>query len=319
MERSIIPGVYPVMPTPLKVDETLNFEAVSECIAYYESAQVEGITVLGSGGELPYLTDDEQYQIVACAKKCTSSARLLVGVNAFGADHALQKIKRYTGLADAVMLLLDSYYDLDFEDYFNAVKQVADQSTLPILFYYFPQVTSTVFSTAQLLRLLALDNIIGIKDSSLHLPTAKTILDQSPESLYFTGLSLLLKPLRGKGAAGAICPIAALAPQLVRQYQQQLLFQTSSKLAGLYHQVKQLLPIINSLSVDASKQERILSVVCRSPMPLLKTASSPHANSKEALRLLGLNWGNTVRSPLPSLRVGDSEKIQNCLESASLL
>ncbi len=311
---------YPVMPTPLLEDQRIDFTGLDACVNYYLNAGMPGLTVLGSGGELPYFSDEEQVRIVAHVRHTAGSEMLLIaGVNAYSTSQAVSKIDTLKDHADVILLLLSDYYGAHFSDYKQAFTDIAAQSALPLLLYYFPQVTGQFFNSEQLTDLLGIPNVVGIKDSSMHLPTAISILKKSPSALYFSGLSLLLEKLYPVSHCGAICPISAILPQQALAYQQALAKGNLHEAKTLRIALKMVFPIINKPKMSATTQYAALNTLIRSPIPLLRKVSSPHANSKEALRLLGVPIGPTVRSPLPALRASDVRHIDANLRTAGAL
>jgi dihydrodipicolinate synthase/N-acetylneuraminate lyase len=313
-------GIYPVIHTPLLDDESIDFDGLNTCIEHYLETQIAGLTILGSGGELPYFSDNEQYLMVRMvSEKLQNKKTLIAGINAYSSHHALQKIKAYTPYIDSVLLLLNEYYQSTFEDYYHAISTIAHSASVPILLYYFPQVTGRYFSSDQLIKLLSINNIIGIKDSSMHLPTAKKILKNMPQTLYFSGLSLLLEKLVNKGAAGAICPIASILPAQVNAYFNAVSSADTYNIEQYSQSLKSILPIVNTLHIPATIQILALNLLSNSPIPLLKNVASSHANTKEALQILGLPIKSTVRKPLPGLANGASEKIARILKQLTYL
>lgn len=211
------------------------------------------------------------------------------------------------------MLLLSDYYQVEFSDYFNALKNIAEHSDKPILFYYFPQITGRFFSAEQLLKIVSINNIIGIKDSSLHPPTAKKILVNAPEIQYFSGLSLTLDSLVKHGAAGAICPLATILPQHAHNYLNAIK-QKHNDIEELRSELITVLPIVNSLKLPANLQYRALKVLSACPVPLIKSVTSSHAKIKYALQVLGIEISHQPRSLLPDLNINDKVKIKKILQ-----
>jgi dihydrodipicolinate synthase/N-acetylneuraminate lyase len=312
-------GVFPVVPTPLNEQQQADLIGLELCIDYYLEADISGLTILGSGGELPYLSDDEQLKVLQCAsKKVAKGKPIIVGVNTFSAKHAIDKIETYQEHADAVLLLFSDYYKGDFTNLKQAVADVASASSLPILYYHFPQVSGLFLTPQQIVAILELDNVIGIKDSALNHYAAKKVLNSIQGTHYFTGLSLLQPALVDAGCVGSICPLAAISPVLANELYKLSLEKDSAELKVKQKQLSQLLPIISNTSAPAGLQFLMLSIFGKLPVQILKTASSPHAASKEALRHIGLSISNVVRTPLQPLREGDSENILACLKRADI-
>ena len=324
-QNNLPKGVYPVVPTPLLRNETLDLNGLRRCLDFYLSSSISGITVLGSGGELPYLTDSEQLAVVkhthdVVVETGNSKIPVIVGVNAFGVKQAINKIEQYQGMADAIMLLFNGYYQQSFSELKQAVKAVVERSPMPVLYYHFPQVSGHFLSAKQIIEILNETGVVGIKDSALHLRSAKTVLKHCPQTAYFSGLSLLLPDLIGLGVSGAICPIGAIAPVLTAKLcKAYLIKEEQHLLAALREQLIRLLPIVSDPKNTSVKQYTLLRLAVGLPFTILKQATSPQAHTKEALRLLGIDIEPTVRQPLPSLSNSASKAIASHLRAAQLL
>ena len=321
MNNQQLKGIFPVMPTPLLENQKVDFDALPACIDYYlrEHNQIQGLTIMGSGGELPYFTDEEQDAIAITTSRIVANRlALIMGVNAYGEHQAIVRCKKIGEHADYVMLLLTGYYQQPFELILASLRNIADASPVPVIYYHFPQVSGQFFSAEQLSAILKLENIVGIKDSALHRKTAHKVLQQVPETAYFSGLSLSLPDLLQHGGSGAICPISAIAPQIAGAFYQSLNNQNLQQADKSLRTLKALLPIANNLNMSVKLQNIALNLLSKAPKPLLKKASSPHAVSKEALRLLGMPIRSTVRAPLRPLAQGDTDKISSVLEESGI-
>jgi dihydrodipicolinate synthase/N-acetylneuraminate lyase len=180
-------------------------------------------------------------------------------------------------------------------------------------------VSGLFLSPQQLVELLNDTGVVGMKDSALHLKSARVILEKCSHSAYFSGLSLLLPDLMNLGAAGAICPIGAIAPVLSTKLYKSCTTSDEKGTRITQSRLINLLPIVNMLSMPPTRQFKLLRFVTAFPVNLLKKASSPQAASKEALRLLGLDIKATVRRPLPALEGESSDLILECLKKARLM
>lgn len=312
-------GVFPVVPTPLSLEEDIDYGAFSSCLNHYLGSEVKGLTLLGSGGELPYFSDAEQLAIAQHAHRQVAGQKtLLTGVNVYGEYQAKDKIKQLSPFTDAVMLLLCDYYRCSFAAVKATVKAIAASADVPVFYYHYPQVSGLWFSAAELSELLALDNVVGIKDSALQLKNSRFLLKHNPDKAYFTGMSLLLPDLIPLGASGAICPLAAIAPQLAAKHYQALKQQDLKQSAPLHKQLQHLLPVLTNPQSSGLLQFRLLQLVSRSAIPLLKSATSLHANTKAALALQGVAITPIVRAPLPAYQPHCEADIERCLQLANI-
>jgi len=307
-------GIYPVVHTPLNENESIDFNGLEASLAYYNHTNIPGITLLGSGGELPYFSDNEQLKLVASASKYLDADKAIIsGVFAHSFSQAIEKIDSYTPYVDYVLLLLTDYYRIEFSDHLNALKSIAEQAKKSIIYYYFPQMTGRYYRPEQLVEILKIDNIIGIKDSSVHLPTAKEILAKSPETMYFSGLCLTLESTLNEGAAGAICPVAAVLPQRCQDFFDAITGR-HVELKSIRAELIDILPIVNTLKLSANIQYRALKILSAFPFPLIRNVASSHAKVKYALQVLGVATSYQSRSPLPMLSEHEQKKIKVILQ-----
>ncbi len=77
-------GVYPVVPTPLKEDESLDLAGLEHLVEYYIIEGCHGLLILGSGGESPYFSLDEKCSVVqTVAQKVKNRIPVIVGCTFF--------------------------------------------------------------------------------------------------------------------------------------------------------------------------------------------------------------------------------------------
>lgn len=312
-------GLYPVVPTPMLDNDAIDVEGFKACVDFYLETDVSGVTILGSGGELPYFSDEEQYELINEASLHIQGKKpIIAGVNAFSSHQALQKINHYRNHAQVVMLLMQRYYDWSFTDFRKVISDIASKSPLPVIYYHFPQVSGYWLSPGQIVSLMEIDNIVGIKDSSLNNYAAKKILMSGACENYFTALSLFLPRLYPLGGRKAICPIAAIHPKTAQKVYEACVAGSELESNGEFRSLMALLPIASNPEQSADKLWRLLKLVSSAPFPVLKTAGSPHSSSKEALRLQGIPIQNRVRSPLPTITGKASSSIKQALQRAGI-
>jgi 4-hydroxy-tetrahydrodipicolinate synthase len=303
-------GVFPVVPTPLHDDESVDAAGLAHLIDYYLAAECDGLVVLGSGGEYPYFTLDERLAIVATAVEAAKGrAPVIVGMGFCGLGEARLFLERALAFgADAFMVALPTYYKIAFSDalvYYRELGRIAGRR---IIYYHFPQVTHLRFPPRQIGAILALESVVGIKESSLNLAAMRAHLRAAakPDFALLTGTSYLLRETLALGGAGTICTIPSVAPRLVVECYRALRAGDATRGAKLQRKILDLLPLMNSFSLPVAAQRLGLASLSRLPVQVPSGSAPRHAVIKETLRQLGHPITARVRSPLP--QITDTER-----------
>jgi len=133
-------GIFVVMLSPFKnglVDE----DAVRHMVDHFIDQGAHGLVVLGSNGEFPLLSDEEKHKLIdITVGQANGRVPVIAGTGYMGTDQtvAMTKYARDAG-ADAAMIALPIYYQLDFENVKRHYQRVADEAGLPIVYYNIPE------------------------------------------------------------------------------------------------------------------------------------------------------------------------------------
>jgi dihydrodipicolinate synthase/N-acetylneuraminate lyase len=105
-------GAFPVLPTPLTARGELDLASLKSLVQLLRGHELAGLTVLGSGGELPYLTLSEREDVVRAVRAAApDSFRVIVGMACFGVVQAVDEARRVAAAgADALLVALPQYY-----------------------------------------------------------------------------------------------------------------------------------------------------------------------------------------------------------------
>jgi dihydrodipicolinate synthase/N-acetylneuraminate lyase len=311
-------GVFPVVPTPLRDDESVDEAGLAGLVDYYLESGCHGAVVLGSGGEHPYFTLEERLAIVRAAVGAAKArAPVIVGMGFCGFVEARQFVERALALgADAFLAALPTYYPVAFADALAFYRALGQAAGPRIFYYHFPQVTRLRFSAAEVGAILALDSVIGIKESSLNLAEMRAHLSHAgrPGLALLTGTSYLLRETLALGGAGTICPIPSVAPKLVVECYRALKAGEAERGARLQRKILDLLPLMNSLTMPLAAQQWGLLAASRLPFSLPAGSAPRHAVIKETLRQLGHPITARVRRPLPQITDAESRAITALIE-----
>jgi 4-hydroxy-2-oxoglutarate aldolase len=211
--------VFPPITTPFNADGELLPDRFVENVERWGGFGLAGLTVLGSNGESPYLSDDEKFRLVKETRSRVSESKtLIVGAGRESTRLCIQFIKRVAELgADYALVGTPCYFKARMTDdaLFAHFWSVADESPVPVLIYNVPQFTGVSTSALLIERLSAHENIAGIKESSANLALQGEIRRRTSVGFsILVGSAPTLLPSLVMGACGGIVAIACALPGL---------------------------------------------------------------------------------------------------------
>lgn len=182
--------IWSALLTPMKSDESVNYDALEKIIELQIKDGVEGFYVCGSSGEALLLSLEERKQILDHTIKAVAGrVPVIAHVGTVRtkdvielADHAMN-----TG-ALAVSMIPPYYYKFSMDEilsyYEDVIQAVPD---LPVIIYNIPQFTGVEFNKYNAGRLLANDNIVGIKHTSTNLYSLERMGNAFPDKALING------------------------------------------------------------------------------------------------------------------------------------
>ena len=160
-------GIYPVVPTPFKKDETLDLEAIRVLIRYYVDAGVHGVFINGSVGEHPMLSDDEAREVIdTVVDEVRGKTRVISGTGGPSTKRTidLTKYAKNAGV-DGVVVVTPYFYhptDLGLKEHFI---KVARSTEIPMVVYNVPFLSGNKITPDMMYRFAEEDYIVGIKET----------------------------------------------------------------------------------------------------------------------------------------------------------
>jgi len=316
-------GVYPVVPTPLKPDESLDRDGLRHLVDYYVTEGCHGLLVLGSGGESPYFSIDEKFSIVkTVAQKVKKRIPVVVGCAFFSLADILAFIKRVDAIPfDAYLVALPAYYPLRYDDVYAFYSRVTGATGKHVMYYHFPQITGLFFRADELQKLYHIDGIVGAKESSLCVAEMKRDIQNTSDREFslFSGTSQLLLSNLQAGGSGVMCSIPSVAPRAVVECYASWTSGDHGKARRVEDDIYRHIGLMNNFNIPAEIQKYGFKVISRLPFPVMIGRNSRQAVFKETLRQLGHPITPVVRSPLPQITDADRKHIAALIERSDLL
>lgn len=291
-------GVIPAIPTPFSPDgQKVEEDALRRVVAHVVEGGVHGIMTTGGTGEFPHLSREERRLVnQVTVEAAAGAAPVYAGTAACSTIEALQLAHDAESVgADAVILTPPFYFGIPEEALFEHFVDVARDSGLPVVVYNNPLYTGNDLSPALIAELMAVDGVIGLKQSNDdlgQLVEALRLAEDTGRSLC-TGIDSQFYAAMCVGSPGIFSTAAAIVPaEIVRLFE---LAQAGDHPGALaQHQLLQ--PLNRFLEYDPGYV-------------------SP---AKEALSMLGIECG-PVRKPLPDFPAEERPALQEALAGLGVL
>lgn len=212
-------GSMVALVTPFKsgrVDET----ALQKLADWQIENGTAVLVPCGTTGESATLSHEEHEQVIRLVVEVAKGrAKVLAGAGSNSTAEALRLHKYCEKMgADGALHITPYYNKPTQEGLYQHFKALADSSPLPIVLYNVPSRTGVNMSTATVVRLAQLKNVVGIKDATGNVLTATEIISQTPADFgLYSGEDGLNYPLYAIGAQGAISVTCNVLPQLCSQ------------------------------------------------------------------------------------------------------
>jgi 4-hydroxy-tetrahydrodipicolinate synthase len=160
-------GIYTALVTPFK-NHIVDFESFEKLLNIQIQANVDGIVVAGSTGEIHSLTQEEYQEFLDVAIN-TAKGRIKVvagvGYNTTDKTIAFAQIAEKRKV-DGILAVTPYYNKPTQEGLYRHYRELHNNCNLPIIVYSVPGRTGVDISDDLLCRLTEFDRIVAFKDAS---------------------------------------------------------------------------------------------------------------------------------------------------------
>ena len=208
-------GIIPPLVTPFDDKEELNEEILRREVRFVLSAGVHGISLGGSTGEGPLLSDKELARgIQIVQEENNERVPVLCGVIRNSTRQAVSAgLAAKASGADALMVTPTYYFGASTEGNYEYFQTIAEKVGLPIIIYNV--ISTNPITPSAMARITEIELVIGIKQSvgGIHGLT-DMIAECGSKTLVFGAQDDLLYISYLLGAVGSISAILTLFPRL---------------------------------------------------------------------------------------------------------
>jgi len=292
-----IKGVIPPIITPVDKNENIDEKGLKKVIDHVLDGGVHGIFVMGSNGEFYAFDFENQKRAVEITvEHVNGKVPVYAGASAITTKECIKLAKMAEDIgADALTVLTPMFIKPNEKEMYNHFKAIAESTKLPILLYNNPGKTTNNISVSLLEKLSQIDNIVGIKNTSLDF--AQTIeyirvTKDNPKFKVLCGIDYYIYATLAYGGAGCVAGTANVAPRLVVDIYEKFM---AGDYAGAVDAQYKLIPLRNAYNYGS--------------FPVVM---------KECLNLMGIEVGSPVR-PIEHCTEEKQEMIKDVLKSLDLI
>jgi len=209
-------GVVPAMVTPFDRDQHLDEGRVRSLVDGYVAAGVHGISIAGSQGEFFFLDQAEHIRLIEVAvEQANGRVPVYAGTGAVTTRDTIALTRAAQSIGADLALVITPYFVQPSDDeLYDHFRDVAAATSLPVMVYNNPPRTQVNVSLPLFRRCAAIDNIVGVKDSSGDVTQFAEYVRQTGK-LGFAGRDTIILSVLLHGGAGAISPAANVFPEKV--------------------------------------------------------------------------------------------------------
>jgi len=286
-------GLSVAITTPFRGGE-VDIDGLKRQVEFHVAAGTNCLCPVGTTGESPTLTHDENEQVIAeVVQAAAGRIKVMAGTGSNSTAEALRLTKRAAADgADAALVVAPYYNKPTQQGFVEHYKAIAETIDLPICVYNIPGRTGKNIEPDSICRLGELENITLFKEATGSLDQASEILNNSNLTLLSGDDSLTL-PLMSIGGSGVISVVGNIIPQ----------------------DMMALISAFDRGDIAAAQQwHHKLFPLCRDMLGL----STNPIPIKAAMAMLGLDSGE-LRLPMTPLKDSEETQLRKTLENYGLL
>lgn len=216
-------GIYAAVLTPMRSDLSCDYKKLSEhCFSLLERG-CTGVALLGTTGEGSSFSLAERIEILQQVVSAGLDPQKIIVAN--GSSNLVDTVefgKEVVRHGCAAFLIAPPSFYKNIDDagvlafYREIIQRIGDPN-LRVILYHIPQYSGVPISldVIKTLRSEFPSIVIGIKESEKNLPFTKTLIKEFPGFKVFVANEKQIIEAVHLGAAGSICGIANLYPELV--------------------------------------------------------------------------------------------------------
>jgi 4-hydroxy-tetrahydrodipicolinate synthase len=288
-------GCGTALVTPFRHDQSLDEAAFRRLVRRQIEQGINFLVPCGTTGESPTLTHKEHLRVVEITlEEAKGKVPVLAGAGGYNTHEVIELAKELESMgADGILSVTPYYNKPTQEGLYLHYRAIASSIRIPIIVYSVQGRTGVNVEPATLVRLAAIDNIVGVKEASGNINQIGAVIHQVPEKfLVLSGDDSMTLPLMVLGGKGIISVVGNQIPGEMSRLAALCLKGDFAGARELHHRYLALMDV---------------NFIESNPLPV-----------KAAMGLMGL-LDPVYRLPMCPPKPESLKKIEKVLEAAGLL
>lgn len=237
------------MVTPLNREGKVDYQQAKKLALALLDSGSDGVLVVGTTGESPTLTKEEEQCLFAEVKSAVGDrGAVIAGTGSNNTAEAIEATKKAEQLGVDACLLVVPYYNKPSQDgLYQHFKAVAQETSLPCILYNVPSRTVVSLSADTAIKLSQIDNIVGVKEASGNLSEIAKIINNTREDfLVWSGNDSDTLPILALGGYGVISVASHLVGSQIKEMIDAFLKGRTGEAASIH---RHLLPLVEAIFI----------------------------------------------------------------------
>lgn len=245
-------GLGVAMVTPFKTDKSIDFEALERLTNHLIDGGVKYLVVMGTTGENPTLSVQEQYQVLEKVKAVNANRLPIVfGIGGNNTEAVVRRLgdEELTGI-DAILSVSPYYNKPSQGGIYSHYKALSEATRYPIIMYNVPGRTGSLVSAETTLKIAQLPQIICTKEASGSLEVCMDVIREAPADFgVISGDDNFTLPYIALGMQGVISVIGNAYP---KEFSQLVNYAIAGDYKNARHLHYKLLPLMQAIFGDGN-------------------------------------------------------------------
>lgn len=244
-------GAYVAIVTPFKRDGRVDKKALAKLVRWQIEQGTDGILCLGATGEGIALSDREKLQVAGvCVEAANGQIPILAGSGSAGTDSTVKLTEKMGRLGVSGCLVVTPYYNRPSGKGCLAHYREVAKVGVPIVPYYNPKRTQTVFSPEIFAEIGNLEGVAALKDSSGEIEFTKRVRQLTQTPILSGDDDCTFETLR-IGGAGAISVIGNAFP---KQWKEMIKWALEGEWEKAKRRYDRYFPLCKALFIESNPQ-----------------------------------------------------------------